>query len=410
MCFCIPWKAWYGPEELKLSFPEEWPVATFGMKNGPALAEREIMETIRNPYGALPLNILAKGKKNAVIAVDDLSRPTQAQRILPLVIDELVAAGMETANILILVAFGGHRAMHRFDLIRKFGSAIVENFTIYNHSAFYNLEYCGISSQGTPIYLNKFFLEADLKIGIGSILPHPNAGFGGGGKIVLPGVAGAETIIANHTRTLAGHVGGLIEVDHNENRSDIEEVAFKAGLNFIVNQVPNDLGEVAGIFAGDLVKAHREGVKFGLEVFSTPKPKTQLDVAIVNSFPMDTDLIQIEKALNVFGPGNEDVVKPGGTIVIIGACSEGRGYHMLGDYQLPLWQTIDKNEHTYKVIGNKNLIVFSPNLRQRDVLDYYPPYTKLCTSWEEVLRILCINHPKGANVGIFPCSCLQILR
>jgi nickel-dependent lactate racemase len=404
------WKAWYGPERLEMSFPADWDVRVYPMRDAPRLTDAAIAEAIRMPVGTAPLRELARGRKNAVIASDDISRPAESARIIPCLAEELNAAGIPDERILILVALGGHRQMHRPDLLLKFGSDVLDRFRIYNHSPFYNLVPAGTSQRGTPIEINRFYAEADLKIGVGSIVTHPQAGFGGGGKIVLPGLASTETIFKNHCPTLAGDGGCLLEVDGNENRADIEDVALRTGLDFIVNQVSNDAGEAAGIFAGHPIEAHRAGVRYAREVYATPRPELPLDVAVVNAFPMDTDIIQIEKALNVFRPGLEGLVPPGGSIVIVANCPEGRGFHHFGDYLMPLWQTIEKNAHTNDVIGGRQLLVFSPNLHQWDVDDFYPAGTTHCATWEDVVDALCVRSEAPRRVGIFPAGVLQIIE
>jgi len=410
MLYSMLWKAWYKPERLKMNFPSSWEISLLNMKDSLPIPRSEILNKINNPYESKILKDIAKGKKNAVIAVDDLTRPTKASQILPIVIKELLAGGIKHENILILIALGAHPAMHRIDLIRKLGKYIVNNFTVYNHSPFHNLVSFGKTSYNTPVYINKFFAESDVKIGIGSILPHPTAGFGGGGKIVLPGVAGVESILKNHTPTISGESGGLFEVENNDNRLDIEEAARMAKLDFTINQVCSGNGEIAGIFAGDFVSAHREGVKFALKIYATMDPKKIFDILVVNAFPMDTNLIQIGKGLNVIRPGFEDLIHPNGSIVFIGACPEGRGYHYLCDYQLPLWHTLDKNTHINRVVEKRDLFVLSPNLRQKDVDDFFPIGTRLCKNWNKVNNYLENKHLKKAKVGIFPYGSLQILE
>jgi len=404
------WKAWYGPEQLEMPFPPHWDVRIFPMRDAQRLADEEIAEAVRSPIGTASLRELAAGKRTAVIASDDISRPADAARIIPCIAEELNAGGIPNEQIMILVALGGHRQMHRLDLLRKFGPQVVDNFRIYNHTPFFNLVPHGFSERGTPVSVNRFYDEADLKIGVGSIVTHPQAGFGGGGKIVLPGLASAETVFKNHTPTLAGDGGCLLQVDGNENRADIEDVALQTGLDFIVNQVSNMAGEAAAVFAGHPVAAHREAVRIAHSVYATPGPDAPLDVAIVNAFPMDTDIMQIEKALNVFRPGYEKLVPPGGSIVIVANCPEGRGFHHFGDYMLPLWQTIEKNAHTNDVIEGRQLLVYSPNLYQWDVDDFYPAGTKLCRTWPEVLASLGAEAGEAKSVGVFPAGVLQIIE
>ncbi len=246
---------------FELTFPDEWDLNVFPMNDGPAVEDESIREAFSNPIGTETLRNIAKGKKTAVIVVDDLSRPTPAYKILPLIAKELKEAGVKEKNISIIMGLGAHRPMLREDLINKLGRSIYDSFPVYNHHPFENLVDLGTSSRGTPIRINKLFMSAEVKIGMGCIMPHTYAGFGGGGKIVLPGISGIDTLKANHQSAIRGIKGGLGLTDGNEVRDDIEEIARKVGLDFIVNVVVNSKREVAGIFAGDIVAAHREGVK-----------------------------------------------------------------------------------------------------------------------------------------------------
>ena len=409
MSYLIPWKKWYDQEMLEMNFSADWKVEVLNMKDSPQLSDKEIATAVEKPFGTKRLAELAYGKKNAVIAIDDLTRPTNTERIIPPIVDELGKAGIKPDNIIILIAMGCHPPMNRLDLIRKLGEEIVENFSIYNHSAFYNLVSLGQSSRGTPFYIDKLFFEREVKIGVGSILPSPRAGWGGGGKIILPGVAAAETVLKHHSSI----PGVLLEIDQNNFRADIEEMARRSGLDFIVNQVCNGLGQVAGIFAGDMIDAHREGIKFARQIYATPPPKQLLDVAICNSFPMDTNITQVRKALNVFRPGFTNLIQPDGSIVIVGAAPEGTSFHHLGSYQLPTWNAVWASALTRDVIAGRQLIIFSPYLRQQDLNESFfrgNGITKLCKNWAEVLLSLQSRHQGEARVGIFPSGMLQILE
>jgi len=196
--FNVPWKAWYGDEEFKLTFPSDWEVKFFSMCDAPTIGKKNISKTLLSPIGSEPLSVVAKGKKKAVIAVDDISRPTPVYRILPLIMDELKRAGIKEKDVRIIVSLGAHRPMLREDLIKKVGENTWNLVAIFNHHPFENLVNLGTSSRGTPIHINKEFMDADIKIGIGCIVPHTYAGFGGGGKIVLPGISGIDTLEANH--------------------------------------------------------------------------------------------------------------------------------------------------------------------------------------------------------------------
>jgi len=154
--------------------------------NTPKLNEESFRKAIRNPIGTPPIRELARNKKSVVILFDDLSRPTKAAEIVPFVLEELAAGGVEEKNIQFICALGAHGAMTAIEFTKKLGADILARFNVYNHNTYENCTYIGKTTRGTPVSLNTEFLNADLKIGIGSIVPHQSAGFGGGAKIILP--------------------------------------------------------------------------------------------------------------------------------------------------------------------------------------------------------------------------------
>jgi len=405
----VQWGAWYQEEELSLQVPEGWRVHICPMKGPFNLSEEKIKWSFSNPIGSKRISELARGRKRAVIAVDDLTRPTPAYRLLPFIINELEEANIKKESITIVMAFGAHRAMTRGDLEKKLGREIVDTIAVYNHVPYENLVCIGKSSQGSSIYVNKTFAEADFKIGLGFIMPHPTAGFGGGGKIVLPGVCGIETLVHSHRPAHAGKTGALLEVKKNQFRQEIEEIARKAGLDIIVNAVGSSPEEMAGVFVGDMVDAHREGVKLAQEVYSTEISFSEVDIAITNCYPVDIDIIQMPKALDVFSKRQENLIREKGAIVITTAASEGRGFHSLADKGMRVFQTIDQFTHYGKIIHNKRVFIFSQNFSLWDIKDHFPQAT-LLKKWEDIVQVLEKNYGDHPTVAVFPTAPLQIIR
>jgi len=263
----------------------------------------------------------------------------------------------------------------------------------------------GQTSRGTPIYVNRYVAEADLKIGVGGTYPHGGAGFGGGGKIILPGVAGMDTIEANH-KNIPGAGHGVIE--KNGNRADIEEAARKVGLGIVVNVVINSRRKIVGVFVGDLIKAHREGVNLARKVYKTEMPK-DMDIIVTNAYPFDTEMFQMVKALWVIRRSS----KKDGTAILVAACSEGRGYHALyqmgGRLWIPPKGSRLKGKSTRAQASKKRLLILSPNLNRKDIYQRFPEEeTELLRSWEEVLEELGGLCKKRLNVAVFPCASIQV--
>jgi len=403
------WKSWYGNERLAIDLPDSWSVKRFSMPPLPSMADGELKEAIANPIGTKPLHEEVRGAKTVCIAVDDITKPTEPFKTAPLVVNELIRGGIKKEDIYFIVSLGCHRAMALIDLKKKLGEEIVRNFKIYNHNPYQNNRYIGDTKKGTRLYINERFLEADYKIGVGMLMPHNLAGFSGGGKIVLPGLASIETIEENHRPTLRGLQGGIGNLRDNQIREDIEEAAKKAGLNFIVNSIHNEDGETIKLFCGSPKTAYETAVGEAQKIYSC-SPTYNNDIGIFNAFPRDTWFLLSLSALDVWSTRDsaKAIVKPGGTIVIINYCAEGAGEH--GLHSKGMKHYVMRDEHgTFKdILADRDIIFLSPNLSQAIIRDYYRKEIRLGRCWEEVLRILKTKHNDSANVAVFPSGTLMM--
>ena len=294
----VPWAAWHGDCQIELTFPPLWDVIEAQMQDAPALDDEAIRERLCTPIGTPPLRVLAQGRSSAIIVIDDTSRPTPVHRLMPQVLAELEAGGIRKDQICILIGSASHRPTTRLDSIKKLGQDIVETIEVRNHNPYENLANLGASSRGTPIFINNTFVQGDLKIAVGCIVPHEMAGFGGGAKVVGVGVAGVETLDYNHQQVASEGPVGLDLLKGNACREDIEEIALRAGLEMTIDVVVNSGRDVAGVFAGHPVQAHREGAEYARQVYTTPLPES-VDVGVFNAYPKDTELLLGFNALNV---------------------------------------------------------------------------------------------------------------
>jgi len=401
--FKIPWAAWYGDEDLSLEFPDSWDVGLFNMKDANEISKKEIENAISNPIGTPPLEEIAKGKQNAVIVVEDISRPTSMETILNIIIAILNSVGIEDDKITLIYALGSHRPLDRRDSIKKVGLSIVDRINIENHHPYENLIYMGESQMGTPIYLNKTYHDADLKIAVGTVVPHPLAGYGGGAKIILPGISGIETLYANHVTGVKGSSGGIGFV--TELRKDIEYVCKNIGLDFSVNIVSTMRRGIAGIFAGHFIDAHRKAMELAKDVYSTELPSNlDLDIGIFNLYPEDTELFQAIKGFN-FIFSSKNFLKRNSAIIFLTAASEGRGFHsLLGETGAKLYQNWGDSIIFKGFLKRKNFGIFSPNINRADVLHIYPEKTIFRNDFKELVSALEEIYGKFPKVGIFPCS------
>ena len=401
--FNIPWAAWYGDKSIQLEFPDTWDVHVFEMEDTSELSQADLKKALDNPIGTPTILELAKGKKNAVIAVEDISRPTQVETVLEFVLNQLNMAGITDDNITLIFAVGAHRPMHRLDLIKKIGAKNSDRINVENHHPYENLVYIGESSKQTPIFLNKTYYNAEIKISISSVVPHPLAGFGGGAKVVLPGLCGIQTLEANHKAGVRGIGIGLGIV--TELRKDIEETCKLAGLDFSINIIPTMNRKIGGIFAGDFIKAHRAAMEFAKKVYSTNlPPDLRLDIGFFNLYPEDTELSQALKGLNFLLKLNT-IIKTEGAVVIMTAASEGRGFHsLLGESGAKLYKNWGEGIIFKTVLKKKRFGIFSQNINKSDVFHYYPKTTIFKTNFQDLVRELENIYGNSPKVGIFPSS------
>ncbi len=395
------WRAWHGDEPLRLEFPRHYEVSTFLPNDAPDIGEAEIRQAFSAPIGSAPIAEMARGRRSAVIVVDDIARPTPASRVIPPILDELRKGGIEDARIRFLMAVGCHRAMTRAEMVRKLGEEVVRRYQVLNHTPYERLVRLGETSRGTPVDINGYFAEAGLRIGVGQISPHGGPGWSGGAKIAVPGVAGIETIVANHKPGRLRR--GLVTIEGNEQRADMEEAARIARLDAIVNIVINSTRGIAGVFVGDLVAAHRRGVERAWEVMSTPLPPEPVDIGVFNQYPKDTEFMHLGHALHVLNSAQRPILRPGGTLIILSASSDGFGFHMLEAPGMRHGPTAPR-----PVYGSFRVVVMCPTINRAEMPPSLPETTRLVADWEGVLGALAEYHADGGRVAVFPSGAIQV--
>ncbi len=282
--------------------------------------EEVVADALARPVGSGRLSEVARGCSRALILVDDQTRSTPVRLILPLVINELDAAGVPRPGIRILVALGTHRPMTTEEMEMKLGAAVVRSFPVINHNFAdtASLTRLGETDAGTPVLVNRLAAQADLIIGIGQIVPHRVSGFSGGGNIVQPGISGEET--TGKTHWLAAQFTGreILGVVDNSVKREIEKVALAAGLKWIVNTIQDGSGRVVDAVAGDPFSAYRKGAVVSKSVYRAFMP-AEADIVLADSHPYDSDLWVAAKGIYA----SELAVKEGGWVILVSPCTSG---------------------------------------------------------------------------------------
>ena len=326
----------YGKEKLSYTFGDELVgVLTSSIeKYVPKKCETELVENaVANPAGSPLLSELAKGKNTVVIIASDHTRPVPSKIIIPIMLRE-IRKGHPDADITILIATGCHRGTTKDELVSKFGKEIVKNEKIYIHDCDEREKLVNIGTlpSGGTCEINSIAYEADLLVAEGFIEPHFFAGFSGGRKSVLPGIAGRKTVLANHCSEFIAHDSartGILE--NNPIHTDMLWAAKKAKLAFIVNVVLNADKEVIFATAGDVEEAHKKGTDFLSSQCGAKAVPADIVISTNGGYPLDQNMYQAVKGMTAA----EATVKKGGVIIMLSASGDGIGgdhfYHQLAD-------------------------------------------------------------------------------
>ena len=408
--------AWYGDNTAELQFPRKWDLKIVGNHFIPALSDAQIQDGIRMPIGSRPLSKLAAGKSKVAILLDDLSRPTPADQLLPDVLAELFAGGINPNDISIVIAGGTHVPASAHAGEKKTGRDLPSGVSVMAHDCRQALVDLGQTARGIPIRMNRQVIESDLKIGIGCVYPHQCAGFSGGSKILALGASGFETIQALHENMLgAQDRAGSI---HNQFREEIEKIVDRVGLDFIVNVTLNQKREVAGVFAGDRVQAFNAGVDHAREVYAV-ETLPDADVAIVDMYPFDISFqVAYGRGLWPFELARKECSK-----ILLAGCPEGMKTH---DLFSASDRILDKVKHRITNLRMKHLRTLTARLRtlhkmysmrkmrlyvlsstlEEEKLRKALPNGKVVKHWEKLLARLISKHGENSKttVAIYCCA------
>ena len=372
----------YGRDGLDVEVPDHAHVLQ--MSDAPALSDldQKLEEALAHPIGGLALRQLARGRSDACIVISDITRPVPNAKILPPMLRILEEEGIAREDITILVGTGLHRPNEGEELVQLVGEEIACSYRIVNHKARERdtLTYLGDTSGGAPIWIDTLYVESDLKIATSLIEPHLMAGYSGGRKAICPGLMGVDTMRILHGPKLLSHANaaeGIIE--GNPFHRQALEVAQRAGVDFTLNVAMNERREVTGIFAGDLEKAHAEGVSF-VQRQNGATLSEPVDMVVTSSagLPLDLTFYQAVKGLTAA----LSIIREGGTVLIVARCDEGIGGPEFTDLLLnttsvetfaqrledPDFFVIDQwqLQELCKVMRKANVMMFSEGIQDED--------------------------------------------
>jgi nickel-dependent lactate racemase len=406
----------FGKTGLSVDLPDRFQYRILEARSAQPLSDWQgaLEQALDRPIGTAPLVELARGKKTAAISVCDITRPAPNRKTLPPILRRLELAGIPREGVTILIATGLHRPATDAEIREICGEEIASAYRVVNHDA-RNLashRHLGTTKSGTPVHIDERFIAADLHITLGFIEPHLMLGFSGGRKLVAPGLAAQETIKVLHSPKFMRDMRAVEgSIEDNPLHRELLEIAGMARHDFLCDVALARDRSIAGVFAGNAVEAHRAGVQFVQRVM-LEQLDGPVDAAITTSagYPLDLTYYQAIKGVTAAA----HIVKPGGSILLAAACSEGAGapefQRMVGEgitdaqfldrlagapVDVDQWQL----EKLALVTTKRKLLWYVPGLPA----EYHPKvWGRSFPTIGEAVAALAAELPAGARVAVIP--------
>ena len=314
----------YGRGHLEVELPDErTTVIEPSPQAGMADERAAVIAALDSPVQSAPLRELVGAEKRIAIVHTDITRATPNDRLIPWLLAYLESAGARRENITLLNGLGTHRPNTCAELEQMLTPAVVANYRCINHEPESDAAHVqiGTTRTGAPALINKHLVNADVRIITGFIEPHFFAGFSGGPKGIMPGVAALRTVMSNHGAKNIGDRRSTFGVtEGNPIWEEMRDIALRVGPSFLLNVSLNEQRRITGVFAGDLIAAHKVGIEF-VRASAMQRVAQPFDIVITTNsgYPLDMNLYQAVKGMRAA----DLIVKDGGTVIIAAECSEG---------------------------------------------------------------------------------------
>jgi len=407
----------YGRKGLTIELPDRAAVTVIEPEFVPGLEDERtaLRAALASPIGCPPLPELVHSSDIVAVVFSDITRPMPNDRVLPVLLEELSRAGLPDDHVVLVNALATHRAQTEAELKTMLGEAVVNRYHIVQHNAWdeATLKPVGRNRSGRIVRVNRAYLEASVRILTGFIEPHFFAGFSGGPKAVLPGIADADSILDNHGATMLANARATWTVTKgNPLWEEMLEIALLTKPSFLLNVILNQNRQITGVFAGDLLKAHEAGCEFARRqaVRLVPQP---FDIVITSNsgYPLDLNLYQAVKGMSAAAR----IVKPGGVIIIAAECWDGIPNH--GEFKRLLWEASSPEELLAQVMTpgfrcldqweaqvlaqirhKASIYLYTDGLTEEEI---HRSHLLPCRSVEKTVEELLQSNPK-ATIAILP--------
>jgi len=397
----FPWGAWYGDSEKTLLIPGNPQIDVAEIPKNLALSSQEIKKTL-TPFFK---NIDSQKHKNVVVVIDDLTRPIKLEPLFEAITNIFRYENIENDSVKVLIGLGGHREFTEEDLVKKIGKKAVTQFQWFNHNPLSNLAKLQLEWKDTPVELNEHFVSADYRIIISCLVPHSFAGFSGGAKMLFPGIANFEMIKRTHKSVMMGFMGKLGETENNRFRIEIEELTRQIGVDLFIGLVGNQDREIIELFCGDVVEAHRKAANYAKNYYTANIESELYDMIVLNAFPKDTELLQLENAFIPLLSASDKLVKDNGFVLVTSACSEGIGHHALFGPDKPLY----RKPLPKRFLTDYNVLFYSENIDEQEFTKIFWEGYRFYSDESKLNNYLQNSLTRSPKILVFPYASIQMV-
>ena len=388
----------YGRNGLIVDLPEGSSITLIEPEFVPGLSDEQeaIKAALRQPIGMRPLGELVGPNDRVAVVFSDITRPMPNERVLPPLLAELELAGVADNNVVLINGLGTHRPQTNDELISMLGERIVKRYAILQHDAWEKAELtlASYNHVGRPVYINRTYMDADIRILTGFIEPHLFAGFSGGPKAVLPGIADFESILDNHGVSMLSNPNASMSViEGNPVWEEMFKVAQSTNPSFLLNVALNRDKQIIGVFAGDLHQSFTAGVDLVRKTVMRPV-QDLFDIVITSNsgYPLDINFYQTIKG----EAAAYKILKPGGNILIVAECMDGIPTNSA--YQNMLWEANSPKQLLDKI--------FEPGFRQHDQW-VAQIHTQILQNAKVHLYSSGLNETEKKRAMVIPCDSVE---
>ena len=402
--FTLPWDAWYSDTPLAIPYPDEWQVDVFSLGKTTPVDEEAITREAEGLFGSIG----QQQPQSIAIAVDDLTRPMSYRLFFEFLLEKL--AGFEkTPQVTIIIGLGTHRPLDRRELEIKVGAAPFRHpfVQVINHDYRNDVIPVDLEWGKIPVKINKHFIEAEFRVVLSAIVPHPFAGFSGGPKMVLPGLSNIEVTRRTHQMALMGFVGKIGNVRENKFRKILDEFIQKIPVDYFIGFLTGEHRECLYVKGGDLLETYYALTDFARDIYTSSLPETTYDVVWLNAYPKDTELLQIDTAFNPLLSAPEKFWHEETIFVVSAACSKGMGVHdLFGPGGLLYRQPREK-----RLVKGHAVFFFLPGVTPEEFTKVFWEGYPLLSDARKLMKSLQARCGKAdVKMAVFPVASVQLVK